>query len=151
MFHLQLILCKCNFFSFLQSDDDEVFLNFDTRRPARLRPDEEVVFNFASGRKRQRSQTSDDDFSDFDLPYEEDYDDSAFFDPMAEVPNSNVTSAASSTYDSATSTPATTMVSTPPQPLLLHLLEVGLLALLDVGPEQRRCLPHLHSAALPHL
>ena len=119
MFHLQLILCKCNFFSFLQSDDDEVFLNFDTRRPARLRPDEEVVFNFASGRKRQRSQTSDDDdFSDFDLPYEEDYDDSAFFDPSEEVPNSNVTSAASSANVSAISKPASTPDSTPAESTL---------------------------------
>ena len=104
---------NCNSSSFLQSDDEELVFN---RRPRNRSPDGGETFNFVGdGRKRQRSQTSsdDDDYDDFDLPYEDNYDDSAFFDPAAEVPNSNAPSAASSANVSAASTPATTPASTP--------------------------------------
>ena len=68
-----------------------MFINFGG---GEKRPDKEVFFNHEIGRKRQRSQTTDDDAwdDDWDMPYEEDYDDSAFFDPASEVPNSNVAS-----------------------------------------------------------
>ena len=57
------LICNCNSFSLLQSSDDEVVLNFGG---GEKRPDKEVFFNHEIGRKRQRSQTTDDDAWDDD-------------------------------------------------------------------------------------